>query len=562
MSKEHQDPQIQELFTRTQPKAREDFRDALRSTVVEHAQRQEVKKQRSKKKSFIWVMLGTPALVGAAVVLLVVQFAPEVFESPAAQPLFTQTVSASEVAATITEQFFGDADGVHVGTRTNGDMAIAYATNDEEESITVVVYTNAQLKWSRPHTLRIPNNDTVDPDSIKIHAVDDAWLMSWYVHPKGEGDQVQYMVTILNNEGEVTDELSVMDAAVDAEDVLLQVVPGTKNDAHVLWKDGDEFYLRYWTLRSEWATDTYALNSIAADNSMRVLDVSENAATPQLFIVGKNATGYGQAALVRVTRSAYEVAFQQTLHASDEVNVLDVQEGQNGELFVLYQLRNVVFSRRLSTAGDMSEATELFSLRDEIDFSHSDIQALYNPYGDGQYVVVWREYNREDRATTLHYRYWIPRTNWQDAVEFYSSERAVVMPHMIGFTSGFVQLLWKDDKLYMKQYDPAQRVWSENASVPEEYGNIALYKPFEHPPVRSVEGTKSLVMFEDTSQQQLLLKKWHVGTDPADTQTISFPRGYDYIYHTSNDQYYSVIMQEDNTLKSVIYEEGQLFETP
>lgn len=554
--KKRTDNDIHKLFQHAQPKARQDFRADLREKVL--AQERQYNAERApRKRSFAWLFAASPALVAVVFLFAVVQFVPTVLhDGDTPSGLLAQTVAASEVGQEVSGTFNARPEDVRYATRTNGDMAILYPSGDSNAFL-LHTYVRADDAWNDAQTLSFAQEEILNVSDIQITTLTTGWAISAAPLQQDNTIVSRYVVYVYDAFGEELDVIEQSQNIVTVDTSVLRILPGANNDMHVLWQNGDQLEMGYWNENEGMQQDRYSVNSIASASNIEAV-ITAGESTTELFIFGRNTAGFLQSAVLHHTPSGYELQFQHTLATSSDAQLLDAQLGNGGEVFLLYQHGDGIFSQRLYHTGEITTAERIFTLQDSDALRINNIQALFNPYGDGQYAVLLRE--TAAGKTDFRLRYWIPRTEWQEEQRFYSSQGAVNMPKMVGFTSGFIQMLWSDTDLYMKQYVPAERAWSVNHVIPREYADLRLYKPLVTAPPRSIQGTKSLVMFEDRETSALRLKKWHIGTDPAQETTLVFPNEDAYVLHTSNENTYYILTTEGTKLKSYIYQDGQLFQ--
>lgn len=484
------------------------------------------------------------------------------------------TAAATVEPQLISDSWTIDRDDVVYATRDDGTMALAYPASDE--SGVYYHYYNPTLgSWNEASFL-----ENTEFTGDKYTKIKDLTLVDLYALPDQDfTDQPPTFVTSWTSEyymtgedgsevflgaeynwytgpGAIDSDNAPQNTVTQADEAMLHIQPGGADTFWGLWNDNDILYAQHWVGQDDWTeSEPVALSAVASPTDFETTSVIINKTYEDgsSYYFGKeyifsDSTG-------DVKGGVIGEPFTYTFTIAEDAELLNITTTADNNIYILYRQDSDIKRQLLNTSDNtLSDTVTVMP-----DVKPRTTEVAYNDYGQGQYVVLVSTYNGNE--ATL--RYSMENANgWVKNQVFSTKHYVIGAPQLRTFSTGEIEFVWSANNIWRyKQYTPTSKIWSKNIKIDKQYDDLKLMNPLRQSAVRTSDGKfyiDRLRAVTDQYNQQLLYKS-NFGTDVTTATGYSLEPDYQRNVHEVNGDYHFIIVQKDDTLKSIIATEDELF---
>ncbi len=407
------------------------------------------------------------------------------------------------------------------------------------------------------------------------------WIVHWVTdHFASDGTFVRSTYHVweverdgsLNDSGVTTgtwDEEKIKSHATEAGEAVLEIIPVSQPDYNgyiVMWRDENKIYANDWWIDwyegdTKFQLDHGDITAGLFRQSYSIIPYTTSQygyARIPFFVASQNE---GQLRYSKFSEGTNEVEadFTKTWNLENaEGEILAPLLGSGKQSHIFFKDGDTLEWKQFASNGDKLDQETIAAIDG---LSAEQMNAVYNPYGDGQLVVSWITGEGEDAS--IYYRYWTPNTGWNDVTLLDQNIATGLKPLVQGFKNGRLQISWKDqtNAVYEVTYTPSTKTWSEAQQVFSNSSNVQI-KKLENRSLVSGSGKKSLMYIQKKNRRYV--RRWNMGLGHQ-FEDYALPEGFNLLEHTVVKRkdftpWYFALVKDGKTLKSVIAEENSLFE--
>lgn len=447
-------------------------------------------------------------------------------------------------------------DGI-VGLASNGDMAIAQPA-DDDSTLSLWIYQYTQEQWYGKITLEhtaVDAAETMVISNLAVVPAQKSWLITWQVTHYDSDDT--YLATtyqiahVSRNATELDTTIPEMISSASVSEnggsIYSVGTSGDVSDPFVLWADGDTINIAAFNGSTRIFTSQRTLESVLDPTDYKLTTIDDS-----LYITWVTATSKMMTArLTNTSEDVLTVNFKRTSSADARSHPLHAVIGQDNQVFILYQMGDELKRIEVNANGSLGDRDTVLSNVAE-DLNSYNVGVMYNDYGKGQYDVVVFD---GEKISLAH---WRAHAKWTRDDDFATGDTL----NMYKFPDGHIQYVWSNSgKLYYKEYDPDTKEWTEALRLEKKYGSLTLQSPVEFYPLQSSDEATTVQLFERTPGSQEQLRLWKLGTAfDQTTGKVWLPQKHSLIFRERIGQYYFMLFQKGDQMRSAVIKETQLFD--